>query len=221
VALARALVIDPGILLLDEPLAALDATTKSKILDDLRAWNGEHRIPVVYVTHSREEVFALGERAIVMENGRPIAQGTPHQVMTAPRQETVAQLAGFENIFEATVIAAHENRGTMTCQLAGGKVELETPLVRANIGSVLRVGIRAGDILLASLQPSGLSARNIIPGRIASLAQRDVIIAAKVDCGVEMEVHLTLAARDALRLEPEREVWLIVKTHSCHLMGVS
>jgi molybdate transport system ATP-binding protein len=221
VALARALVIDPGILLLDEPLAALDATTKSKILDDLRAWNGEHRIPVVYVTHSREEVFALGERAIVMENGRPIAQGTPHQVMTAPRQETVAQLAGFENIFEATVIAAHENRGTMTCQLAGGKVELETPLVRANIGSVLRVGIRAGDILLASLQPSGLSARNIIPGRIASLAQRDVIIAAKVDCGVEMEVHLTLAARDSLRLEPEREVWLIVKTHSCHLMGVS
>ncbi len=220
VALARALVINPGILLLDEPLAALDGATKSKIVEDLRAWNHEHRIPVVYVTHSREEVFALGERVIVLENGGAIAQGTPHEVMTAPRQETVAQLAGFENIFDATVIAAHEERGTMACRLTGSKVELETPLVRAEVGSVLRVGIRAGDILLASLEPRGLSARNILPGRVVSLAQRDVIVVAKVDCGVEMEVHLTLAARDSLQLQPGREVWLVVKTHSCHLMAV-
>jgi len=217
VALARALVIDPGILLLDEPLAA---ATKSKIVDDLRVWNQEHRVPVVYVTHSREEVFALGERAIVLENGRVIAQGTPHQVMSAPQHETVAQLAGFENIFDATVIAAHEGRGTMACRLAGSNVELETPLVRADVGTVLRVGIRAGDILLASLDPSGLSARNILPGRVLSLAQRDVIVVARVDCGVEMEVHLTLAARDSLRLQPGGEVWLVVKTHSCHLMGI-
>jgi molybdate transport system ATP-binding protein len=219
VALARALVIDPAILLLDEPLAALDAATKAKIVDDLRAWNQEHRIPVVYVTHSRDEVFALGERVIVLENGRPIAQGTPHQVMTTPRLETVAQLAGFENIFDATVVGAHEERGTMTCQLAGSRIELETPLVRADVGSALRIGIRAGDILLASLQPIGLSARNIIPGQVVSLAQRDVIVAARVNCGVEMEVHLTLAARDSLQLQPGREVWLVVKTHSCHLMA--
>jgi len=219
VALARALIIDPGILLLDEPLAALDAATKSKIVEDLRAWNQEHRIPVVYVTHSRDEVFALGERVMVMEKGRSIAQGTPHQVMSAPRQETVAQLAGFENIFDATVIAAHEERGAMACRLVGSNVELETPLVRADVGSVLRVGISAGDILLASLEPRGLSARNILPGRVVSLAQRDVIVAAKVDCGVEMEVHLTLAARDSLQLQPGRQVWLVVKTHSCHLMA--
>jgi molybdate transport system ATP-binding protein len=221
VALARALVVDPAILLLDEPLAALDAVTKAKIVEDLRAWNQEHRIPVVYVTHSRDEVFALGERVIVLENGRPIAQGTPHQVMSAPQNETVAQLAGFENIFDATVVAAHEDRGTMACRLAGGNIELETPLVRAEAGSQLRVGIRAGDILLASLEPQGLSARNIFPGRVVALAQHDVIVAAKVDCGVEMEVHLTLAARDSLQLQPGRQVWLVVKTHSCHLMGIS
>ncbi len=220
VALARALVIDPAILLLDEPLAALDAVTKARIVDDLRTWNQEHRIPVVYVTHSREEVFALGERVIVMENGRAIAQGTPHEVMSAPRLETVAQLAGFENIFDAKVISAHAERGTMTCQLAGSKIELETPLVRADVGSTMKIGIRAGDILLASLPPAGLSARNIIPGRVVSLAQRDVIAVAKVDCGVEMEVHLTLAARDSLHLQPGCEVWLVVKTHSCHLMAV-
>ncbi len=219
VALARALVTDPCILLLDEPLAALDAPTKLKIIDDLRAWNHEHRIPILYVTHNREEVFALGERMLVLENGQIIADGTPHEVMTAPRLETVAQLAGFENILDAVVIAAHEDRGTMTCRIAGSHVELETPLVRAETGSTLRVGIRAGDLLLATVEPSGLSARNVIPGHIVSLAQRDVIVVAQVNCGVEMEVHLTLAARDALQLQPGRQVWLIVKTHSCHLMA--
>ena len=219
VGLARALVTDPCVLLLDEPLAGLDVTTKSTIIDDLRLWNQAHGIPILYVTHSREEVFALGEQVIVLEAGRILAQGTPHEVMTAPREETVAQLAGFENIFEATVIAAHEDRGTMTCRLGGSKVEIETPLVRAEVGSALRVGIRAGDILLATIEPRGLSARNLIPGRVVSLTQRDMIVVAKVDCGVEVEVHLTLAARDSLALQPGRQIWLVVKTHSCHLMA--
>jgi molybdate transport system ATP-binding protein len=219
VALARSLVTDPCILLLDEPLAALDAPTKARILDDLRAWNKAHRIPILYVTHSREEVFALGERVLVLDQGRVLAQGTPREVMGAPRQETIAQLAGFENIFDATVVAAHEDRGTMTCRLAGDKIALETPLVRAEEGSQLRVGIRAGDILLATQRPEGLSARNLLPGKVTSVVRRDVIIAARVDVGVEMEVHLTLAARDALQLAPGKDVWLIVKTHSCHLMS--
>jgi len=87
------------------------------------------------------------------------------------------------------------------------------------VGWRLRVGIRAGDILLATIRPEGLSARNVLPGRMISLAQRDVMIVARVHCGVEMEVHLTLAARDALHLQPGREVWLVVKTYSCHLMS--
>ncbi|MGA7360400.1 MAG: molybdenum ABC transporter ATP-binding protein [Candidatus Sulfotelmatobacter sp.] len=221
VALARALVTDPRILLLDEPLAALDASTKARIIDDLRRWNQVHRIPILYVTHSREEVTALGERVLVMDQGRIIAQGRPHEVLRAPLQETVAQLAGFENIFDAIVESVHEDRGTMTCRLpgeTGSSVLLETPLIRAEAGSRLRVGIRAGDILLAIAKPVGLSARNVIAGRLVSLERRDMIISARVDCGVEMEVYLTLAARDALQLEAGREVWLVIKTHSCHLM---
>lgn len=227
VALARTLVTDPGMLLLDEPLAALDAATKSKILDDLRRWNQAHRIPILYVTHSREEVLALGERVLVIEQGRIIAQGTPHEVLRAPLQESVAQLAGFENIFDATVESIHEDRGTMLCRVmssgllqpeAGSGVILETPLIRAGPGSPLRVGIRAGDILLAINLPTGLSARNVIAGNLISLEQRDVIVSARVNCGVEMEVHLTLAARDTLHLAPGKEVWLVIKTHSCHLM---
>jgi molybdate transport system ATP-binding protein len=232
VALARALVTDPCVLLLDEPLAALDAATKAKILDDLRRWNQAHRIPILYVTHSRDEVIALGERVLVMEQGGIIAQGTPHEVLRAPLQETVAQLAGFENIFDATVESVHEDRGTMICRVmmsravtcyvpgseAGSSVLLETPLIRAEAGSPLRVGIRAGDILLAIAKPIGLSARNVIAGRLVSLERRDMIIAARVNCGVEMEVYLTLAARDALQLVEGLEVWLVIKTHSCHLM---
>jgi len=222
VALARALVTDPCVLLLDEPLAALDAATKARIIDDLRRWNELHRIPILYVTHSREEVMALGERVLVLDQGRILARGTPHEVLRAPLQETVAQLAGFENIFEATVWLVHEDRGTMTCRLPcsqpGIFVLLETPLIRAETGSHLRVGIRAGDILLAISKPVGLSARNVIAGRLLSLERRDMIISARVDCGVELEVYLTLAARDALQLAAGREVWLVIKTYSCHLM---
>jgi molybdate transport system ATP-binding protein len=221
VALARSLVTDPCVLLLDEPLAALDTATKSKILDDLRRWSQAHRIPILYVTHNREEVLALGERVLVLEEGRIIAQGTPHEVMRAPVQETVAQLSGFENIFDATVYLTQEDRGTLTCRLPGpaGKfVLLETPLIRAEVGSRLRVGIRAGDILLAIAKPVGLSARNVLAGNVRSLERRDMMISARVDCGVEMEVYLTLAAREALELFEGREVWLVIKTHSCHLM---
>ena len=221
--LARTLVTAPAVLLLDEPLAALDASTKTKIIDDLRAWNQAHRIPILYVTHSREEVFALGERVIVLDAGRIVVQGTPHEVISAPLQETVAQLVGFENIFDAVVESVHPERGTMSCRIAGdpSPVVLETPLVRGGVGAALRVGIRAGDILLATAPPVGLSARNVIPGRIAALQQRDVIVTARVKSRIEMEVHLTLAARDSLQLAPGREVWLVIKTHSCHLMQKS
>jgi molybdate transport system ATP-binding protein len=221
VALARALVTEPRALLLDEPLAALDRPTKSSLVGDLRRWNQQHRVPILFVTHNSEEVFALGDEVIVLDGGIIVAQGRPHEVMRVPRLETVANLSGFENIFNATVLALHEDRGTMTCQLGTGKVELETPLVRADVGSRLRVGVRAGDLLLATESPRGLSARNVLPGTIQRLEQRDVIIAATVDCGgTEFEIHLTLAARDALQLGSGKAVWVVVKTHSCHLMGM-
>ena len=224
VALARALVTAPSILLLDEPLAALDLPVRMKIADDLRRSIQSLPIPVIYVTHSRDEVFMLGENLLVMERGAITAQGTPHEVLSAPRGETVAQLAGFENIFDAQVTSIHEDRGTMTCRVGSARfdsaqVELETPLVRAKVGESLRVGISAGDVLLATSAPAGLSARNVLPGRLVSLSQRDAIIVARVDCGVEMSVHLTLGARDSLALVPGRQVWVIVKTHSCHLLA--
>src|SRR5580704_17876702 len=202
VALARTLVTQPCVLLLDEPLTALDAATHSQILDDLRSWNEAHGIPILYVTHQRQEVFALGESVIVLNTGRIVAQGSPHDVLQHPESETVAQLAGFENIFDCSFVAAHPEQGTMTCRVAGSTLDLEVPLSRVDTSQPLRVGIRAGDILLASAAPKGLSARNVFAGVIASLEQRDVTVIAEVNCGAEFEVHLTPAARDELHLQP-------------------
>ena len=96
-------------------------------------------------------------------------------------------------------------------------IDLETPLIRAVPGDKLRIGISAGDILLSTAPPVGLSARNVLAGSLISLSQRDTTIVAIIDCGVEVAAHLTLSARDSLVLAPGSAVWVIVKTHSCHL----
>ncbi|HEV2425548.1 MAG TPA: ATP-binding cassette domain-containing protein [Terriglobia bacterium] len=219
VALARSLVTNPALLLLDEPLSALDAIVKSKIIDDLRAWNASHNIPIIYVTHSAAEAFALGERIVVLESGSVLAQGSPQGVLAAPRHETVAQLAGFENIFDATVTALREEQGTMRCRLGSSAVELEVPLLWIEPGSPTRVAIRAGDILVATARPEGISARNTFQGRLVSLDRHGVTVIATVDAGVRFEVHLTPSAIHSLGLESGQNVWLIVKTYSCHLVG--
>ena len=218
VALARSLVIDPVLLLLDEPLAALDHVTQSRIIQDLRIWNDAHRIPILYVTHSHREVFALGDRVVVLDRGQIVADGTPYDVMESPVHEPVAQLAGFENFFDGAVIARKPEGGTMQCRLAKSGVGLEVPLTNGAIDGSVRVAIRAGDILLATSEPVGLSARNILPGRLGVLRQEGALVIAEVDAGERFVVHLTPGACEALRLETGTAVWLIIKTHSCRLV---
>jgi molybdate transport system ATP-binding protein len=220
VALARALVIRPRVLLLDEPLTALDAVTRSRILDDLRRWNAVHAVPVLCVTHEMEEVYALGGRVLVIENGRILADGAPQDVLSRPHHESIAQLAGFENIFDCHVTARHEEQGTMTCRIANSEATLEVPLTRLSADR-LRVGVRAGDILLATEKPSGLSARNIFKGTITSITRRNVTVTAEVQAGLPFIVNLTPGACEALALERAKQVWLVIKTYSCHVLHQS
>lgn len=220
VALARSLVTDPTFLLLDEPLSALDHVTRSRIMEDLRAWNAAHRVPILYVTHSHREVFALGERVIVLDGGRVTADGTPHDIMEAPAHEPLAQLAGFENFFDATVVVRRTDAGTMQCRLHESGTELEVPLSHGAVESSVRIAIRAGDILLATAEPRGLSARNVMPGRLASLRREGATVVAGVDAGERFIVHLTPGACESLHLAIGDAVWLIVKTHSCRLVSV-
>jgi molybdate transport system ATP-binding protein len=217
-ALARSLVTDPVLLLLDEPLSALDQATKATILDDLRSWNASHRIPIVYVTHSPVEAFALGEHVVVLESGRIIASGMPQDVLRAPRNETVAQIVGFENVFDAVVCALEERQGTMLCRLGNDGRELEVPLTRAEVGSRVRIAIRAGDIIIADERPHGLSARNTFEGRVTTVRREGVTVIVTVESGLPFEVHITPAAFEELRLELNKQVWLVIKTYSCNLV---
>jgi molybdate transport system ATP-binding protein len=223
VALGRSLATSPRVLLLDEPLTALDEGLKKSIMEDLRQWNAAQNIPILYVTHSRAEVDALGERVIVLEQGKIISTGTPHEVLDAPRRSALAQASGFENLFSGVVTELREADGVMRVQLVRGACEIETPLGYAAAGTAVRLAIRAGDILLATERPYGLSARNVIAGRIISLEQRGTMfvaqVAADADGAVVFNVRLTLGAKRALELEVNQPVWLVIKTHSCHVLG--
>jgi molybdate transport system ATP-binding protein len=222
VALARSLATSPRVLLLDEPLTALDAGLKKAIMADLRGWNAVQNIPIVYVTHSRDEVDALGERVIALDHGKVMGQGTPQEVLEMPRRSVMAQAAGFENLLNGRVTELREADGVMRVRLEQSECEIETPLGYSAWGDQVRVAIRAGDILLATEHPHALSARNVLAGKIVALQQRGTMFVAQVQVGegpgVTFTVHLTLGAKRELNLERDRPVWLVLKTHSCHFL---
>jgi molybdate transport system ATP-binding protein len=144
-----------------------------------------------------------------------VADGTPQQVMETPSHEGVARLAGFENILDAVVVDRRPDTGVMLSRLAGTSVDLEVPLADAVLGQDVRVAIRAGDVLIASVRPHGLSARNVIAGVIASLTRQGPVVRVDVNVGVPIAAFVTPAATDELDLRAGREVWLVIKTHSC------
>ena len=216
-ALARALVTNPDALLLDEPLSALDYAIQLHIMDDLRRWNAERRIPILYVTHSHREAFALGDRLIALEQGRILASGSPHEVLDHPAQAPLAELAGFENVFAATVSARRERAGTMQCLLAGTSTEIEVPLGVAPVGAGIHVAIRAGDILLADREPVGLSARNVLRGEVIDCGMHGSTVVATIDADARFVVHMTPGGADTLGLRPGARVWLVIKTYSCRV----
>jgi molybdate transport system ATP-binding protein len=219
VALARSLVTEPRVLLLDEPLTGLDAPLRRAILEDLRAWNDANRIPILYVTHNREELDAIGERVVALLQGRVLEAGAPRDVLDAPRSLAMARAAGFENVMPATVLETRAEDGVMRVALIHSNCELEIPLGPREAGAPLQVAIRAGDILLATQPPHFLSARNVLPGTLESLETRGTLVIAQVNAGAHFIVHLTPGAVRSLQLSAGCAVWLVLKTHSCHLVS--
>jgi molybdate transport system ATP-binding protein len=219
VALARSVITEPRVLLLDEPLTGLDGGLRQAILDDLRTWNAEQRIPILYVTHNREEVDAIGDRVLAMADGQVQGKGTAREVLDAPRAVALAHAAGFENLLKGHVLEHRTNDGVMLIGLDGSECELEIPLGSSPVGEKIQIAIRAGDILVATQLPYGLSARNVLPGRVESIETRGSVVSLQVNCGVHFLVRVTPGAMRSLELATGSVVWLVVKTHSCHVVA--
>jgi len=218
VALARSLVTEPDVLLLDEPLSSLDQRTKVRIIEDLQRWNHRRRIPILYVTHDYGELLAMGDRAIAVEHGRIVAEGLPLDVVPAPPRAALAQPAGFENLFDATVRELLPQEGTMVCQLTGTPIRLRAPLTEAAVGSEVCLGIRAGEILVSASPPAILSACNVIPGRIRQLARTGPAVVARIGGGAEFRVRLDPLLTESGSLDVAADVWMMISTHACHLV---
>ncbi|HWN11948.1 MAG TPA: ATP-binding cassette domain-containing protein [Pyrinomonadaceae bacterium] len=219
VALARSLVTEPAVLLLDEPLSSLDPRTKASIIEDLRRWNDARRIPILYVTHDYEEVLALGDRVIALDQGRIEAEGVPRELIPALRREQLAAPSNFENLFDATVVAHSDHEHTMMCQITGTSIQIETPMAAVRLDSEVRIGIRADEILVASSQPEIVGECNVIRGKVKVLERIGANVEARVEGGGEFRVRLSARSVEASKLAVTSEVWMMIRAHACHLVS--
>jgi molybdate transport system ATP-binding protein len=221
VALARSLVTEPSVLLLDEPLSSLDPHTKVLIINDLRRWNNTRRIPILYVTHDHDELLALGDRAIVLEQGKIVMDGPPLDVISNPLRSATAHKERFENVFDATVVELREQDGTMVCELIGTSIRIELPLAQVAVGSEVCVGIRADEILAASSPPAVLGDCKVIRGKITRVERNGAMAELRVNCGAEFRVHLASRSIESHELDASADIWLMIRTRACRLIRSS
>jgi molybdate transport system ATP-binding protein len=212
VAIGRALLTSPRLLLLDEPLASLDDSRKEEILPFIERLRDEADVPIVYVSHSISEVTRLATTVVVIQDGRIVAVGPPTDVLG--REGLLdAHDAGETGTLIEAVVAEHDlSFGLTTLRSPAGV--LQAPRVELPIGTPVRVRIRARDVMIATARPDGLSALNLLPGRVTALdGSGEGSVAVGLDCGgVRLTARLTRKSVDALRLAPGREVYAVIKS---------
>ena len=212
VAIARALLTSPRLLLMDEPLSALDHTSKRAIMPYLEALHDELEIPVFYVTHSPDEVAHLADYLVLMENGRALASG--------PLTETLARLdlpikmeddAGV--VLEAIVSERIEQWHLVRCEFAGGNILARDPGLP--VGHRIRLRVLARDISLALEPATGTSIQNIMPATIEELGEdkHPALTLARIRVGASpLLVRLTRLSAETMQLEPGKKLWAQVKS---------
>jgi molybdate transport system ATP-binding protein len=211
VAIGRALLAAPRVLLMDEPLASLDEARKAEVLPYLERLRDETRIPVLYVTHSVPEVARLATTVVVLKEGRVARTGPPEAVLSDPaafptlgRQEAGA-------VLPATVRGP---AGDGLVAIAAGGGTLLLPAFDAPPGTALRVRIRARDVILATERPEAISTLNILPGIVEEIGPDDgPIVDLSVRCGPDrLLARITRRSLATLGLAPGRPCYAILKS---------
>lgn len=212
VAIGRALLANPGLILADEPLAALDSARKDEILPYFERLRDEVAVPILYVSHSAAEVARLATWVVALDQGRITAQGTAAQVLGDPRITPMGPRAAGA-VIEAEV-AAHHDDGLS--QLTAGGAPLFVPRVGQPPGTQLRLRIAAQDVILARQAPQEISALNVLAGQIASIRPGDgpgTLVSLTTPAGTIL-ARITTRSATALGLVPGMQCHAIIKALS-------
>ena len=213
VALARALARRPQVLLLDEPLSALDLPTREQLRRELRRLLAELQIPTLLVTHDRVEAIGLGDRVVVLYQGRTCQSGTIQEVFTRPADLSMARIVGVETVEPARVVQAGDGLATV----AVGRAQL-VALAPTEINGEVYLCIRAEDVIVEKGAAAQSSARNRLVGTICSLSREGPLTRLNVDCGFPLMAVITNQACEELALGPGETVTVLVKAPAIHLI---
>lgn len=211
VALGRALLASPEVLLLDEPLAALDGPRKAEILPYLEQLRDRLRIPILYISHALDEVARLAGRVILLKAGRIAASGSVFDLLTSFAFAEFTGGAPYGTLLDAIVARHCDADGLTVLSFAGG--ELFIPSVARPAGSGMRAHIRAEDIIVARDRPTAISANNILAATIAGVQEVGVFADVRLACGTaSLIARITRASRQRLDLREGDPVFAIVKS---------
>lgn len=211
VAIGRALLTSPRLLLMDEPLASLDSARKSEVIPFIGKLPAALAIPILYVTHSIEEVLHLAEDIVLMRDGRSAAAGPLQEVIGRNEFQDVV---GRDDVFSVAsmVVRSHDPSAGLTL-LESPEAALRVPLIARSPGEPIRVRIRARDVALALSPPTGTSIQNILKGTIERIdAAGRPLVDVRLDVGFPLLARVTIKACDDLDLRAGQRIFAMVKS---------
>jgi molybdate transport system ATP-binding protein len=214
VALGRALLARPRLLLLDEPLAALDLARREEVLPYLERLRDAFAIPIIYVSHQFDEVLRLATRVVLLEAGRVAADG---DIAKVSRDLKLRAIVGPDSV--GAVVSGHVERidAAGLAALRVGDAELTVEMDGAVIGQRIQIQVLARDVIVACELPRALSVRNVVAARIVSVTPdvgRTVLVELDIGRTSTLLARITARASEELALSADKQVWALIKAAS-------